>query len=329
MSVELVIEPGRTVTWDEFKRESSAHDVGSIGLDGYVYGQPQYDRVIGSDGHSVGVQNFNHHECVNRLATLATCQQVDMALKSRFVEGFRNGRGKFEAKVYVNDSDQDVCASVWLLRHKEFVRDQGIPAINRFVTVAGLMDVTAGSYPFDIDTPFLETLNWINQPYNHARLNGEATSSDPEVHRMIIDEVGGRIDQYIVGRDGKVPLDLRFDPLDKGDGWFMIREVGPQGKLGAISQGARALIQVRDQDPEHLHVSFWRQSEWVPFDLPHILAELNTAELAKLKELGLVDQTLEALDPTRAWGGGNTTFGSPRVIGTKLTIEEIGDIAGR
>lgn len=325
--IELCIEPGRTVTWEEFKLESTARDVGSIGLDGYVKGQPRFERVVNEAGHCIGVQNFNHHEEVNRLATLATCQQVDIALKSGFVDGFREEHGRFMANVYVNDSDQDVCAAVWLLRNKHLVHDQGSPVINRFVTVAGLMDMTAGSYPFDQDTPFLETLNWINQPYNQARLNGEATSNDPEVHRMIIDAVGSRIDKYIVGRDEKVPLDTRYTPLEKGKGWMMIREVGPQGKLGAINDGADALIQVRDNDPEHMHVSFWRKSEWIPIDFHHIMERLNEAELARLKELQLIDHDVDSLDATRAWGGGNTTFGSPRVIGTRLDLSEIAEIA--
>ena len=324
-AIEVVIEPGRTVDWDVFKVESAQHDVGAMALDGYVSGAPAFDRIVNHEGRILSVKNFNHHEDVERLATLATCAQVDLAIKSGLTDAFRDVRGNFAAKVFVNDSDQDVCAAVWLLRHKELVLHTGNPMVTRFVTVAGIMDMTAGSYPFDGDSQMLRELNWINDPYNRARLTGEATSSDPEVHRSIIDSVGERISKHIAGRGDSKDLDMRFDPLDKGNGWTMIREVGPQGKLGAINEGAKALIQIRDQDPEHIHVSFWRQSEYVPLDFPKIMERLRERELEKRIELGLVPKETRELSAN--WGGGTTTFGSPRIIGTVLDKDEIGAIA--
>lgn len=326
MSVELVIEPARVVSWDEFKRESAALDIGAIGLDGFVFGRPQFERIANYNGDEIGVQNFNHHEEVGRLATLATCAQVELALINGLDQAFHDRQGRFSAMVYVNDSDQDVCASVWLLRNKHLVEHGDNPAIGRFVRVAGLMDVTAGSYPFSKDLPFLETLNWINGPYNRARLNGEATSSDPDTHKQIIDEVGGRIDRYVMGSAGREPLDYRFETIGKNNNWIMIKEQGAQGKKGAIDQGNEVVITVRDHDPEKLHVSFWRRSEWISCDFPKLLDALNTAELQRLKELGLTDPAVQELGPNSAWGGGNTTFGSPRNNGTKLNLETIGEI---
>lgn len=326
MSVELLIEPGRVVTWDEFKHESATRDVGSIGLDGYVYGRSLFEYIENNAGDVIGAQNFNHHEEVSRLATYATCGQVELALVNGLEEGFRDKYGRFSANVLVNDSDQDVCAAVWLLRNKHLVEHGDNPSIGRFTDVANLLDITAGSHPFNKDMPFLETINWINGPYNQARLSGEATSSDPEVHRRIIDDVGSRIDRYLMGSAGAEPLDYRFETLDKNNSWIMIREVGAQGKKGAIDQGNTIVISVRDQDPDRVHVSFWRRSEWVRCNFPKLLDTLNEAELEKLKELDMVDSSLKQLDPNSGWGGGDTTFGSPRSSGTKLSLETIAGI---
>lgn len=323
--IELAIEPGRTVTWENFVKESSQRDVGSIALDGYVIGAPAYITVLSPSGLILGVKNFNHHEDVERLATLATCGQVDLALKSGLADAFRDDKGHFTAKVFVNDSDQDVCAAVWLLRNKAQVCHTGNPLLNRFVAVAGLMDMTAGSYPFDGDLPFLEELNWINEPYNRARISGDATSSDPEVHRHIIDSVGLRISQHLAGQGDRIPLDLRYDVLAKGRRWTMIREVGAQAKMGAIQDGARALIQVRDKDQDHIHMSFWKQSEYVPMDFKGLIRDLGGEELNTRKALGLIPKSRRKLEAN--WGGGTTTFGSPRIIGTVLDKELVGELA--
>lgn len=327
MSVELVIEPGRVVDWDDFKLESAQRDIGSIGLDGYVYGRKRFERVVNYQDQILGVQNFNHHEEVDRLATLATCGQVEMALANGIDEAFHDKGGRFSAMLFVNDSDQDVCASVWLFRNKHLADSGTNPLISRFVRVANLLDVSAGSHHFNKDLPFLETVNWINDPYSRARITGEVASNDPDVHRRIIDEVGSRIDRYIIGSAGSIPLDYSFETVDKNNSWIMIREKGAQARKGAIDQGNNIVISVRDNNPEQVHISFWRRSEWIMCDFPLVIEALNKAELSKLKELQLVEGSVESLDANSAWGGGNTIFGSPRGIGTKLSLEEIGAIA--
>jgi hypothetical protein len=145
------------------------------------------------------------------------------------------------------------------------------------------------------------------------------------VHQGIIDSVGTRISQHIAGNGDRSPLDMRYELLEKGKGWSMIREIGPQGKMGAISDGAAALIQVRDRDPEHVHVSFWRQSEYVQIDFPGIITDLQTLELARRKQKGLVSKSAKSLEAN--WGGGSTTFGSPRIVGTVLELNEIAEVA--
>lgn len=84
----------------------------SIALDGYVRGGPQYDDLT---QHI----NFNHHEDVDRLATRATCGQVAIALRQGLADLiYPNGE---EWTVYVNDCDEDVSLSWFLLCNPHFV----------------------------------------------------------------------------------------------------------------------------------------------------------------------------------------------------------------
>jgi len=68
--VKLHILPRVVTTWKEFVE---THPIRSIALDGYVKGEPRFNR----EGTHV---NFNHHEDVNRLATRCTASQVSMAI---------------------------------------------------------------------------------------------------------------------------------------------------------------------------------------------------------------------------------------------------------
>lgn len=70
MIVKLHILPRVVTTWKEFVE---THPIRSIALDGYVKGEPRFNR----EGTHV---NFNHHEDVNRLATRCTTSLVSLAI---------------------------------------------------------------------------------------------------------------------------------------------------------------------------------------------------------------------------------------------------------
>lgn len=76
--MKLQILPRVVITWEEFV---NAHPAPSIALDGYVKGEPRFNRA----GTHV---NFNHHEDVNRFATRCTASQVRMALKGGLLSVF-------------------------------------------------------------------------------------------------------------------------------------------------------------------------------------------------------------------------------------------------
>src|SRR5688572_12720551 len=100
----------KTEDWPTFIRD---YPMKSIALDGFVSCGPRYDDLT---KHI----NFNHHEEVDRLATRATCGQVYVALKQGLGELiYPNGQ---DWNVWVNDCDEDVCLSWFLLANPHLAK---------------------------------------------------------------------------------------------------------------------------------------------------------------------------------------------------------------
>ena len=94
--------------WEEF---CATHGPYTIGLDGYVAAGSRFDAA----GPRL---NLDHHDEVDRLATRATCAQALLAIRQGLFECFRDGDDP-RAEVCVNDCDEDVCTSWFLLRHAD------------------------------------------------------------------------------------------------------------------------------------------------------------------------------------------------------------------
>lgn len=301
MKIQLIVKPKTPpMSWDEFCVEAPPF---SIALDGYVSGGPEFEPF----GPRA---NFNHHEEVNRLATRATCAQVLMAIRMGLFKSFQKN-GKPYARVYVNDCDEDVCLSWFLLNNPWLVIDSVNPMVNRLVNVADMLDTTAGAYPFSKDMPFLEELAWIYQPYRSFRLSGALDQKNTKAFASIITDVSLRISQHIVGRGSRISLDTRYELIGGGKDWSMISEIGEYGRMGAFSDGVTAFVAVRERESGIFTYSIGRLSPFIPFDIRLIFCKLNAAE--------------KIIGPDR-WGGGDTIGGSPRVSGSKLTPSEVQEI---
>jgi hypothetical protein len=295
MSAELIVRAETPpLSWDEFR---NSHPVGSMALDGYVGEAPKFD----ADGP---YYNANHHEGVNRQATLSTAQQVLMAVRQGLDKSFTE-KGEFSPKVYVNDCDQDVCAAWYLLDRINETRHPS-PALNRFINVAGTLDVTAGAFPYDRDLNILGKLAWVFEPYTGFRASGEINNKDNDQYRSIIESVGLRIAEHLLGRGETAKLDTRYSVIGGGKGWKLIEEVGRDGRLGALADGIDAYVAAKE-DGERWRYTIGKRSEYIPFDVPGLLAHLNTVE-------GCRDDM---------WGGSDTIGGSPRVKGSKLSPASI------
>ncbi|MBI4458262.1 hypothetical protein HY633_04835 [Candidatus Uhrbacteria bacterium] len=274
----------------------------SIALDGFVKEGPWYDA-------SAPMLNLNHHEGVDRLATLATCAQALRCARLGLYRRFRDGSGP-RADVYMNDCDEDVCAAWFVLSNPDLSRQTYNPAFNRMVGMIDELDSSAGAYPLDPDSRVAEELAWIFQPYRRFRSSGGIDRRNTAEFTGIVTDVCNRMMEYVAGRGERIALDTRYEKIGGSADWAMIREIGEQGRIGAFRDGIEAYVIVRERSDGARSCTFGRISQFIDhFPVPEICAALTAAE-----NTGAVH------------GGGNTIGGTDRVLGTRQTIAEITEV---
>jgi hypothetical protein len=285
--VVLKLRPGaEPISWAEF---CDTHPPYSIALDGYVKGASRFDER----GPRL---NLDHHADVDRLATRATCAQVWLSIKQGLFDAFADRTGR-RATVFVNDCDEDVCLSWFLLKHPNV---SSHPRLPRLVQAVDELDTTAGASLQPLDGALLRELAWIFEPYRQARAQGELDQADAESQRLVIEAVGQRISDYLAGAGQLAALDMRYCVLGGGPRWTMVREIGPHARAKMIADGIRAFVSVRPMASGSWSYTIGRVSPFIAFDVPAILQALNDAE--------------ESWRGT--WGGGDLIGGSPRLHGS-------------
>lgn len=300
MSIILHMRPrDKPCTWDDFCHATPPF---SIALDGYVNEGPRFDP-------SGPRRNFNHHEGVPRFETRATCAQVLIRLRTGLFERFHDAHGP-HAHVFVNDCDEDVCLS-WFLLNRASIAEQTVnPILNRLVGVIDMLDTTAGAYPYPREMEFQRELAWVFDPYRQFRLSGDLDRKDPGDYTRVVHEVELRIMAHIAGRGEKVSaLDTRYEVIGGGAGWVMVRELGAQARTGMFADGIRAFVSVRERPDGRWVFVLGRMSDDIPFDIPAFLQRANQLEAT----YGDTDDF---------WGGSDTIGGSPRVRGSLIPPNE-------
>lgn len=296
--ITLNVEPRKSpVSWRDFIHEAPAR---SIALDGYVRTGPRYN----AQGPWA---NFNHHEDVSRLETRATCAQALIAVRQGLFDSFQNETGSADAELFVNDCDEDVSLSVFILVQHHLVFGTMNPLLNRLVFMEDMLDTTAGAYPFPKDLKTLQQLMWVFAPYHHFRVSGGLDRRESGEFREVIDDVGRRVMLYITGEAETVELDTRYEVVRSEEGWSLVRELGPNARVGLYGDGIRAFVAVRPLPDNRYVYTLGRSSQFVPFPIPKLLKALNAEEKSKK-------------DP---WGGSDIIAGSPRVTGSKLPPDEV------
>lgn len=281
------------IPWDFFVKNYT----NAIALDGYVIGPAKFDRQ-----HKVA--NFNHHEGCDRLSTRATCAQVLLAVRQGLMDNFK----KEDVTIWVNDCDQDVCLSVFILMNAWLCGPVINPNLNKLVHVADMMDTCGGCYPFPVDMPFMQSMAWIFEPYTIFRTSGRLMDKNKGTYESIITDVCNRIQAYLAGSGGKVELQTEFEVIGGGHGWSMVVETGQHARMALMSSGIKAFVAVR-QGKDNWAYSIGRISEYIDFDIENIMAKLNIAE-------GLTNYGDK-------WGGSALIGGSPRVKGSRLNPQEV------
>src|SRR5262249_252943 len=198
--IQLVVRPGPAVTREEF---ISSHPPFSIALDGYVRGEP-FLEVRGP------YRNFNHHEAVDRSCTSATCEQARRAVLLGLYDLFRDVSGR-RAILHVNDCDQDVCLSTWILMNPDRA---GEPLVRVLSQIEDLLDASAGTFPMPHERDLLAQVRWVFEPYAHARPRVASLSASEM--KSVIGDVHRRIDEFVLGRAQQLPLTASYQRLGAG-----------------------------------------------------------------------------------------------------------------
>lgn len=299
-NVELKVRPlDPPTSFEQFVKTAPPF---SIALDGYLDAPPNFDP-------SGPFLNLDHHIGVSRLSTRATCGQALIAVRQKLFQSFRDESGP-RANIFVNDCDEDVCFSWFMLKYAGLSEKAVNPRLNRLLSVVDNQDTTAGSYPYPVDMPSLKEVAWIVKPYKDLRLSGEIDRKNPMDYERVIHEVEERIKLNLEGKGEKLDLDIRYDVLGGDDRFKMVREVGPQAKEGMVNDGVSAYIAVRKRPDGKNTYTVARISSFVPFDLAKIFAALNKIEG----------------NSEHSWGGSDTIGGSPRAVGSKLLPEQVESI---
>ncbi len=306
--MQLIVEPDSSgMRWKEFIETKPRY---SIALDGYVAEGPRL-KLSGP------WQNFNHHEGVSRLETRATCAQVLIALQQGLMDTFDPA----SVRIFVNDCDEDVSLSVFLLKQHKIATARASFRLNRLVEMEDKMDTTGGAYPYPEDMQSLHELLWVFEPYHFFRSSGELNKRKADSFAGVIDEVGKRTFAYMAGCAKTIKPDTRFECLENHMDWTAVKEIGANARLGFYNAGINAFLSVRDGERGMHHYTLGRKSLYIPFPIPKLLKRLNEAEIGQWAGM------LEAM-PEDEWGGGDMIAGSPR-MGSLLKPNHVADVINR
>ena len=301
----LHAEPGVVMSWEDFQTQRPPF---SIALDGYVSGQSKYSP-------SGPFANFNHHEDVDRLATRSTCMQIFFSIKLGLFDSFSRN-GKRFAHVFVNDADQDVCLSYWLLTNpdKATVLKWEDP-LAKFLVFEDFVDASAGAYPFDdSDQPdsLLKKQAWVFEPYTTARSERRLHSmTGPELEGLIR-VISERITQFSENRSQSLEIEADPEIIGGGPGWKMIAEKSGYGRTKIYASGTSAFVGMRKRDDGNYTYVVGKMSPYIPLPLIEIYNALNKAEKLESAE--------------NMWGGSDIIGGSPRKTGSRLSPREVEQI---
>lgn len=314
-TINLIVRPRETMTWEQFLKETPKY---SIALDGYVEHPPEYDPQTFH-------LNLDHHTGVFRQSTLSTAQQCMMAVKGGLYQSFRKDNRPY-VNVYVNDCDQDVALALFILdEYKMFEGVQSLPHFNRLIEIDGKLDMTGGGYPFNLRDQLMRQHQWIFDPYNRLRTSGALASASEQVIADNIETVMGRIMQFVVGNSGEMEIKTDGDVIhDSSYGYKFIdeRDSGLNYRWYMYSQGMNAFISwvgtkndmlINDKKVESTFVySIGRRGIFIPFPVQYLIDRLNKYEKEYHGNTG--------------WGGSDLIGGSPRENGSCIHPRDLGEI---
>jgi len=273
-----------------------------MALDGYVKGPPQF-FIHGP------YANFNHHEGVARIATRSTCAQVYFYICLGLLDTFQKS-GEPHANVYINDVDQDVCLSFWLLKNSDkLIKLKVDSALFQLIMFEDILDASAGAYPINPERPLLRKQAWIYEPYTRARADGSLYHMSEKKLLNVLRSVCNRIDSAIEGESREIGLDTAFKTIGGGDSWQFIMEEGTYARTKLFSEGVKAYVSLLKSRDDSYSYTIGKMSPFIKFPIVRIYEALNKAENLTTRD--------------NCWGGSSIIGGSPRKTGSRLSPDKI------
>ena len=299
--IKMVFEPGKEVSREDFRK----YPRGSVAIDGYCKDGPFFDE-------DRGVLNINHHD-VFGLAMRTSCLQAMIYVKMGLLDAFTDENGDLNMTLYMNDPDQDVALSTYILMHPEQVNR---PKLRELVRIEDLMDMSGGLYPTRKRLHLMKQLNWIMRPYTKARVNGRLYELDGKGMEALVREMHRRIKLTLFNGPTEVDVDTSYEVLADHGSWQMVREIGEDARIGMAENQVKAYVTFKNETDGRYHYAIGRLSQFIPFPLQKLYDDLNEAE-------GL------GPDAKHRWGGSGVIGGSPRGVGSKLSPEEVAAVINR
>lgn len=308
MAIELVMQPGITVSAEKFMREAPPY---SVALDGYV--REVRSMFITEEPKAI---LDHHHSGSLSIDTQSTCKQVYEAIETGFFDLFVVD-GEPNAILHLNDCDQDVTTAVFLLEHMYPSKGRYNDDLDSLVRVEDIIDRKAGAYPrYPREKELLEYMAWVFDPYWQNKLSGELDRGDPEVYIQVLNQCMKRLTTFTLGNANRQKLNTEYEIIRDCKSFKVVRETGAQARMQMYADGIRAYISVRERQDGKNSVVIGKMSECVPCSLEKVAKKLNQLEQERL---GISE--LE-----RTWGGRGNVIASPRVVGTVLRIEDFVEI---
>lgn len=179
---------------------------------------------------------------------MSTAKQVMFAIKGGLMDRLGG-----QAKIWINDPDQDTALATWLL--KNYTRFDGVqshPIINRLLELNDRLDITGGAYPMRLDDDVLSIHNWVFEPYSELRISGALAAADAAVMRNCLDAVHARLNATLMGQPGR--RELRRDAkilYDSPRGFAIIDETGGnEARYVLFARGMNAFVSLVATRPD-------------------------------------------------------------------------------
>ena len=294
----------------------------SIAIDGYV-DHPVYENF------DIPIANYDHHSGCDRLSTRATCGQIWMAIRGGLFDVFKDSTSA-RVEVHSNGNDEDNCAAIVQLEEPHLVLADKDQRFEHLIDAFDKLDTTLGTYSLPLDSELFQSVFWITDPYREFRNSKKYNTREVNECLDVIDQVKKRIKRYLNKTHRLLQPDTRYEIIGGGKNWVMINDVGKQSRLGAMSDGHRAILSVRPLPNGNHAFVFARASNYiVHFDLPKFTSILNLIEnnyeyfsgnINLISSLSSIPSQLKN-NQNGLWGGGNLVLGSPRDSGSKIPPE--------